>query len=252
MRTKTLLLSGVVAALSGASIMAQVYSANAVGYVNVTVPGGVGGKFAMVADQLFANGAGQAQYISTASSTGVLDSLLDNAHNGVIVSKLTNGTYVSFAVTANSVLGQPPSWQPSAAGATLNPGEAVWVYNPFTTNITITFVGTVPQGTALTNTALIGSAEWTSGSGISMISSVIPQTGAVDSVLGLTNGVASPGDIINVFDPDTQNFVTSAATLNGSSFTWQPTPATPAVGQGFFYYAVNPAGVNWVRNFSVN
>jgi hypothetical protein len=249
MRTKTLLLSGIVAALSGASLMAQVYSQNAVGYVNVTVPP-LG--FAIVADQLLANGSGQANYISTAQSTGVLDQLLDNAHNGVIVSKLTNGTYVSFAVTANANPANPPSWQPSAAGTTLNPGEAVWVYNPFSTNIVLTFVGTVPQGTGLTNTALVGSSVWTSGGGISLISSIIPQTGAIDSVLGLSNNVANPGDIINIFDPSTQGFVTSAATLNGSSFTWQPAPATPTVGQGFFYFAVNPAGVNWVRSFTVN
>ena len=48
MRTKTLLLSGVVAALSSASLMAQVYSLNAVGYINVTCPPG----FSIIANQL--------------------------------------------------------------------------------------------------------------------------------------------------------------------------------------------------------
>jgi len=252
MRTKTLLLSGVVAALSGASIMAQVYSANAVGYVNVSIPGG---QFAIVADQLFANGAGQAQYISTAQSTGVLDQLLDGAHNGVEVFKLTNGTFINFIVTPNAVLGQPPFWTgANAQTATLNPGEAAYVYNPFTTNITLTFVGTVPQGTALVN-PLPGSTEWPSGGGFSFASSIVPQTGPLDTVFGLTNGVANPGDIVIILDPTTGTFIPSTASLNGSIFTWQPAlpTGTPAVGQGFFYYTPTAGGVpNWTRNFTVN
>jgi hypothetical protein len=83
MRTKTLILSGVLAALSGASLMAQVYSLNAVGYINVTVVGG--GAFTMVTDQLYngtaVNGVMPAQYLSP-----MLDSqLLVPANGGLIV-----------------------------------------------------------------------------------------------------------------------------------------------------------------------
>ena len=171
-----MILSGVVAALISASAMAQVYSLNAVGYINVSLPNG----FSIIADQLYANGQGVAQFLSGIptnpnSTPGLLDTqLLDGQHNGVTFFKLSGAGYA--IVTASSA-----GW--ASAGATpatqisLNPGEGIYVYNPFTTNITLTFVGTVPQSTTLTNTL---------NSGFNMVSSIVPQAGAVDSVLGLT------------------------------------------------------------------
>ena len=55
-----MILSGVIAALSGASLMAQVYSLNAVGYINVTCAPG----FSIIADQLYASNSVTPQYIS--------------------------------------------------------------------------------------------------------------------------------------------------------------------------------------------
>jgi hypothetical protein len=243
MRTKTMILSGVIAALSGASLMAQVYSLNAVGYINVTVPGGAGGAFSILADQLFATNQSTPQYISP-----LLDAqLLDGNHNGVEIFKLSGGSFVTLVVGQAS--GQPAAWSsPATAQATsLNPGEAVFIYNPYPTNFTLTFVGQVPQGN-MTNSSLQGFTALNSG--FSLISSIVPQTGAIDSVMQLGQGVANPGDEIFLLDP-VLGYSTSVATLVNGIFSWQPASPSPAVAQGFYYYTSSPSGVTWVRNFSV-
>jgi hypothetical protein len=67
----------------------------------------------------------------------------------------------------------------------------------------------------------------------------------------LVNGVANPGDEIFIADP-LGGFKASAATFQGGIFSWQPNPAVPNVGQGFFYYTPYAAGVNWVRTFNIS
>jgi len=221
MRTKTILLSGVVAALSGASLMAQVYSLNAVGYINVTCPPG----FSIIADHLYANGNLTPQYISP-----LLDSqLLDGAHNGVELFKFVSGSYASFTVNSSA------AWStPTVTTTTFNPGEAAFLYNPFSTNITLTFVGTVPQGN-LTNSMV---------QGFNLVSSIVPQSGAIDTVLGLTPAV---GD--EVFQLALGSYVTDV--INGSGGWSTGAAPVPAVGEGFFYYTPTASGENWVRTFNV-
>ena len=125
MRTKTLILSGVVAALASASLMAQVYSLNSVGYINVAIPNG----FSIISDQLYANGQGVAQTVSP-----LLDSqVLDGNHGGLTFYKLSGGAYFIFGVAPST----PPAWSidpatsvNAALETTLNPGEGIYVYNP--------------------------------------------------------------------------------------------------------------------------
>src|SRR5581483_447895 len=65
MRTKTILLSALLGLASGAAAMAQttnVYSVNAVGYINVTCPPG----FTMIANQLMTTNTTLAGLIPTA------------------------------------------------------------------------------------------------------------------------------------------------------------------------------------------
>jgi hypothetical protein len=163
----------------------------------------------------------------------LLDSqLLDGGHNGVQLFKYNaaGGAFSSFTVSSTT------NWSsPGVTSTTLNPGEAAFILNPFSTNFTLTFVGTVMQG-SLTNTIL---------QGFNLISSIVPQSGALDTALG---------DTPNAFD---QVFLLNASG-SFSSFTWSGTawstgsaPA-PGVGQGFFYYTGNAAGLNWVRTFNVN
>jgi len=257
MRTKTLLLSGVVAALSSASLMAQVYSLNAVGYINVTIPPG----FSIVANQL-----------NTTNNN--LSPLLDSQVNPDGVSGLNLCTFYKFGAGHYTTL-QPdyfsvnafPWDQTFATTTTLNPGEAVFVHNQNATNVTITFVGTVLQG-SLTNTSL-------AGPGFNLISSMVPQAGRVDVDLGLPE---VDNDIVYIFNPSTAT-VPGYQTYQGDEFNagqpWdapggQPANPTVAVGQGFFYHAFetgttigNAADGGptyttggypalWVRNFNVN
>ncbi len=226
MRTKTLLLSGVVAALSGASLMAQVYSLNAVGYINVTVAPG----FSIIADQLYATNQQTAQFVSP-----LLDSqLIDGAHNGVELFKYNSVNGYSILIATGT------GWSGPAASTTLNPGEAIFIYSPFTTNFTLTFVGQVPQG----------SLSSTLNQNFNLASSVVPQSGALDTALGL---VATPGDEVFFYDPVNGYSIYIATSTAGQ---WQapsgfPSNPTPAVGQGFFYYTSSATGISWTRTFSV-
>jgi hypothetical protein len=215
MRTKTLLLSAIAGVLSSASLMAQVYSLNAVGYINVVVPPG----FSIIANQL---------NTTNNNISPLLDSqLLDGNHSGVTLFKY-NGGFSSYTVSSSA------TWSStSVTNTTLNPGEATFINNPFSTNFTLTFVGTVLTG-KLTNTL---------AQGFNLVSSITPQTGYLDTQLGLTPGA---GDIVFTYNNGYSSDVYS------SSGTWSVNglAPVPAVGQGFFYFSV--AGENWVQNFSVN
>jgi hypothetical protein len=226
MRTKTILLSGVVAALSGASLMAQVYSLNAVGYINVTVPP----NFSMLADQLYSVNQTTPQYISP-----LLDSqLLDGNHNGVELFKYSNVNGYTIMIATST------GWAGPATTTTLNPGEAVFIYNPYTTNMTLTFVGQVPQG-SLTNTLF---------QNFNLVSSIVPQSDALDDPAGPAL-VPNTGDEVFLYDPVNGYEIYVSTTSGWAVGAGLPTHPTPAVGQGFFYYTAKPAGLSWTRTFSV-
>jgi len=249
MRTKTLILSGVLAALTSASVMAQVYSLNAVGYINVTCKSG----FSIIADQLFANGAGVAQYLSGAnafnatanpnSTPGLLDAqLLDGQHVGVTTFKPSTSGFTIAGVT-------PTGWATDSGSApyltTLNPGEGIYIYNPYPTNFTLTFVGTVPQSTT---TALTNSMA----AGFNMVSSIVPQTGAIDSVLGMVPSVGDTLFFLSATGFDIVGYTpTGWATDTGTRFPSGTAPS-PNVGEGFYYYNASGATEVWSRTFTIS
>jgi hypothetical protein len=213
MRTKTLLLSAIVGALSSASLMAQVYSLNAVGYINVSVPP----QFSIIANQL---------NTTNNNISPLLDSqLLDGNHSGVTLFKYAGG-YSSFSVSGTS-------WSSTAVtNTTINPGEAVFIYNPFTTSFNLTFVGTVLTG-SLTNSLL---------SGFNLVSSMTPQSGPLDTALGLVPAVGDTAfPYAGGYSPDS---------YGGSGWSVNNAAPSIAVGQGLFYYSA--AGQKWIQNFSVN
>jgi hypothetical protein len=242
MRTKTLILSGVLAALTSASVMAQVYSLNAVGYINVTCKPG----FSIIADQLFANGAGVAQYLSGLpsnpnSTPGLLDAqLLDGQHNGVTTFKPSASGFTIAGVTS---LG----WVDDSGSApnltTLNPGEGIYIYNPFPTNFTLTFVGTVPQGATLTNTL---------AAGFNMVSSVVPQTGAIDTVLGLTPTAGDTLFFLSASGFDIVGYTTAGWLTDAGTRFANGTAPSPNVGEGFYYYNAAGATQVWNRSFTIS
>jgi hypothetical protein len=147
MRTKTLLLAAVLSAAGAATSLAQVYSVNAVGYVNKTIPVG----FTMVANPLN----------TTSNTIGALfpnPPLFSNFYKW-------NGSGFDIATFT------PGGWDQPAI--TLNPGEGGFVNTA--TAFTNTFVGEVMQGT-LANAIPVG---------FSIRASQVPQAGPVDT-LGLT------------------------------------------------------------------
>jgi len=149
MRTKTLLLSAVLGAASVISAVAQtaVYSVNAVGYVNVTVPPG----FSMIANPLLAQ-------------DNTVKTLLASVPDGTQLFKFNNGKYDINSFDFGT-------WQ--NPDDTLMPGEGAFISNPETAAFTVTFVGDVPQG-KLTNSL---------PAGFSIKSSIVPQSAGLSTVL---------------------------------------------------------------------
>ena len=149
MNSKTLLLLGVVGAVAASTAGAQVYSVNAVGYVNKTCPVG----FSMIANPL-----------SAASNT--IAALIPNAADGTTIYKW-NG--VSFDVNVFD-----GGWSNEAM--TLVPGEGVFI-RVVGSPLTITFVGEVMTGNLVNPIP----------AGFSIKSSMVPQAGGLD-VLGFPAG----------------------------------------------------------------
>jgi hypothetical protein len=240
MRTKTLLLSGVVAALSSASLMAQVYSLNAVGYINVTCPVG----FSIIANQLN-TGNNVITNLFTVDPAGSMDgdTLYKYVNTGV---PATTG----YAILSMDSQSPPLYWDgANPTTTTLNPGEAAFFLNANAAPITFTFVGTVVQGN-LTNQL---------PTGFNLVSSIVPQLGNVFTNLGVTldSTGASDGDTvynyINTGVPATTGYsLSSIDSQSPPSFLDGNQNPTVTVGQGFFYLRANPTTALWTRTFNVN
>jgi len=172
MRTKTLLLTAALSAAGVATSMAQVYSVNAVGYVNTVLKPG----YNLVANPLDA-GAGN----------NTIGNLFKDLPDGSQVYKFS-GTYTTATKDGEFV----PA---SAAALTVEPGEGVFVRLPGAADVTITFVGEVKQGTLTT----------TLPQGLSIRSSQVPQAGTA-AELGLVGG---DGDQFYQHNPVTQQYRTS-------------------------------------------
>jgi len=209
MRTKTLLLTVALAAAGVASSMAQVYSVNLVGYINKQVPAG----FVMIANQLN-NGTGNK----------VVD-LIPNPPEGTFIYKFNGATYdiISFVDGA---------YEGSALNMTMAPGEGVFIKSP--SAHTATFVGEVML-----------SSDVTIPSGFAIRSSVIPQSGTLDSLLF----PATEGDFVYFFNTATGSY-NIAAYVDGA---WEgnAAPPTPAIGESFFVKHAG-AATHWTRTFTVN
>jgi hypothetical protein len=184
-----------------ATSMAQVFSVNAVGYVNVNAPQG----FSMIANPL--NNGGNK-----------LSELLPSVPLGTSVFKF-NSTTSQFESSTFIA-----AWIPDL---TLNPGEGAFINLDAPT--TLTFVGEVPQG-ELSNPI---------PAGFSIRASIVPQKGALDTVLGFPGAL---GDTVYFF----RGGAYASSTFIG---TFVPA-AEPNVGESFFVNKAEPA--TWTRTFSVN
>jgi hypothetical protein len=148
MRTKALLLTAAIGAVGLSSAMAQVYSVNAVGFVNVDLPVG----FWIISNPL-----------NNTTSNKIAD-LFKGAPEAFTVYK-----YGSAGWIINSYeLGQ---WTDEAA--TLVPGEGAFVSNPGPAVFKVTFVGEVKQG----------NLSHAIPAGLSLQSSEVPQAGKLSTDL---------------------------------------------------------------------
>jgi hypothetical protein len=242
MRTKTLLLSTLLGALGSVAVHAQtsnnVYSLNAVGYINVVASPG----YNMISCPLIA------------SPNNTIGTLLNNA------SGQYTGDAVYFYNTSTGGLEIDQAEAIGGRGTTnangwlfggtnvLAPGVACWFDNFQPTNVTLTFVGTVPSG-SLTNTLTPG---------FNMVSSILPTSGdlASNSLTTLTN--YNLGDAVYVYNAASSNFTiyqSGAGREGGFGYdtNWNAVgdPIVPNVGQGFWYHN-SGATVSWVENYSVS
>lgn len=212
MRTKTVLLTAALGAVSIATSVAQtVYSVNAVGYVNVTVPAG---QFALLANPL------------NQGDNKVATILPDVPVNTVV--------YVYDAATSafSAATKRATGWTGGGASAVLAPGQGFFVKNAGTTDMTITFVGEVPQGDL--------KADF--GAGFNLLGSLVPQSGKVETELKLP---AQVNDKVYLYGAAGYTTITKRAT------GWTPGgEPTVGVAQGFWLNA--GAKGSWTRSFNVN
>lgn len=163
MRTKTLLVTAVLGAAGVACAVAQtVYSVNAVGFVNKTIPAG---QFVLVANPL---------NLPTNSLAAILPDVPNNTKVWVF-----NNAYSAYTKRATG-------WTPATPVPDLKPGVGFFIQNVGTTDFTVTFVGEVPQGD-LSNAF---------PAGFSLLGSQVPQAGKVETDLGLP---AKNGDKVWTF-----------------------------------------------------
>jgi len=226
MRTKTVLLSALLGAIGSVSALAQtnVYSLNAVGYINVSLYPG----FNIVSCPLVVADPG------TGAQNNSLSNLLVNTNGQFKKWQVYgwNGSYIQDS-------GSGSGW--SLGGTqTINPGQAVWVQNPSNSTVTVTFVGTVPTG-SLTNALLPG---------FNLVSSMVPASGDIVTNLIMAFGTnATKKDQVYTYNPLTTNYIQYSA---GAAGSWPGgDPILPSVGGGFWYQSVSANTNNWVENYTV-
>lgn len=164
MRTKTLLLTAAVTAAGIATSSAQVFSVNAVGYVNVTVPAKA---FQLIANPLNAE-------------NNSLASLMPSVPDGTTIYKYDPAT--GYSVNSFNF----GEWTDPAQ--TLVPGEGAFILNADAAPMTVTFVGEVKQG----------DLSHSIPKGFSIQSSEVPQSGKLETDLKFPT---ADGDAVYTFNP---------------------------------------------------
>jgi hypothetical protein len=231
MRTKITILSAAALAAGLLSSNAQVYSANVVGYYNITVPAA---KKAYISMQLPGGAAGDNMLVNGQLTNGIPDGSSLGYWNGV-----------TFAPVLTYFAGfgwfDPDS---NFATNTLRPGQGALFINADTVNpCTITVVGTVPQGTQTNDITTLRN----------FYSMPAPLVTNLDSTLA--NFPSADGDTYLEWDIASQSFPASKTYTYFLGFGWFDAGSTqvfpsPQVGKSFFYVNTGPA-TKWVFNFTV-
>jgi hypothetical protein len=169
MRTKTLLLTAALGAAGVASALAQVYSVNAVGYVNVTAKPGF---------NLLNN---------------PLDAGANNTVKALMPADLPEGSIVYTYNGTTFRLNTYEFGEWTYPTDVLVPGTGFFLRMTGTADKTITFVGEVKQGTL--TTPLIA--------GFNLVGSQVPQEGLIQTILGFVPG---EGDVVYNYSSTTGNY----------------------------------------------
>jgi hypothetical protein len=196
MRTKTLLLTAALCAAGIATSKAQVYSVNAVGYVNTTLKPGY---------NLISN---------------PLDNKAANGNTvGNLFAALAPGTQFFVFDGTKYTLADVPDFggaiEGNAASLVIAPGNGLFVRTDAAQ--TVTFVGEVPSG-SLDNLV---------PKGFSIKASQVPQAGKISTDLFYTG---NEGDQVFIFDTTAGKYTTS----NFSFGAWDTEPSLD-VGQAAFF-----------------
>jgi len=214
MRTKTLLVAAVLGAAGVAAAVAQtVYSVNAVGFVNKTIPAQ---SFVLLANPLDAG--------VDNNTVAKLFPDVPNNSTKIWTFDAATGAYSSFTKRSTG-------WAPNG-NAVLAPGTGFFIQNTGAAEFTVTFVGEVMQGD-LSNQFKAG---------FNLLGSQVPQAGKVEADLKLP---AANNDKV-------WTFVNGAyTTMTRRTSSWTPSEPVIDVGQGFFFERKGADGA-WTRSFSVN
>jgi hypothetical protein len=245
MRTKITILSAVALAAGILSSNAQVYSANVVGYYNVTLPPL---RQVLITDQLPGGNGTNTMFNNELLGFSDLEPV-----TGYFL-LVYNGTGLDvFTYFPPSAGG--PAWVDQGGNVTtasLGLGKSAYLQNANTTAKTITIVGQVFQG-PFTNT-LLPFAQ-------SFRALPMPVGTNVDSTIGNMNTASSDGDFLFKWNPlsHTVGFYDQSFTFFGPANggpAWVDQGgniATPqfAVGEGFLYQRLTAGTANWVTTFTV-
>jgi hypothetical protein len=226
MRTKTMLLSALLGTLGSVSLMAQssnVYSLNAVGYINVTIPEG----YSVISCPLISSPDNSLNTLFPASNT---------AFKGLKFYLWTNGAYAGAASYTTR-------WV-SGGEEQLTPGTAGFIYNNPANGvgpITVTFVGQVPAG---------GTVPFYPG--FNLVSSILPVDGLLNTNLMDFVGQYA-GDKVYTYEGGVGYNPAYSTKLDGA---WINVPNITNLASGFFYENATNQGygfinTNWVESFSV-
>jgi len=291
MRTKTLLVAGAALALSLATSQAQVYSANVVGYINVTVPAGgsmpVANGLINGSDANATNNSIAACYINGLISSPDLVTGYPNLDSNSVIYIWTGSTFDGYyyfnAADANTWNGTPTAGFYDLSGDfitdTVQQGQAAFIHNVNnlgnTAPMTLTLLGQVLQGTNV----------FTIVPGNNFISLAVPIDCTTNNPIGPTFGLPSNLTSTNLISgvnggyPDPQLndtiYVWSGTTWNGWYYfnaadanVWNGTPTAgfydpsgdlltspgfpgPKISQGFFLWHSGTA-LQWTNSFIVS
>jgi hypothetical protein len=217
MRTKSLLFAAAISAASMGSALAQVYSVNVVGYINITAPIGL----SLIANQL------------------------DNKNGNKladVITKLPDGSFVHFYVGGAAGYKSISYFGgfESPGAATLAPGAGAFLEIPVgaaEADRKITLVGEVPQAAA-SNTQI--------PNGLSIQSSATPRAGKLTTDLKFPAGAAMDGSLLYKYNNAIKNYETSS--IFGG---WEGTEPSVAVGESFFFFNASGATQPWTQDFAV-